>query len=91
MKQITIRQLRQQASSWLRQVQAGEAFEVTDRGHPVALLVPKRPAGPLEELAVSGRLTPASGDLLDLGAPLPPHPGQELPSVTLEQMRSDER
>lgn len=40
MDRIGIRELRQHASRWLRRVEAGESFEVTDRGRPVAVLAP---------------------------------------------------
>jgi prevent-host-death family protein len=40
MRQVGVRELRQQASRLLKRVAAGESFEVTDRGRPVALLVP---------------------------------------------------
>ncbi len=42
MRSIGIRELRQQASKHLRDVERGETIEVTDRGRPVALLVPIR-------------------------------------------------
>ena len=35
-----MRELRQHASRYLARVEAGESFEVTDRGRPVARLVP---------------------------------------------------
>ena len=91
MEQINIRELRQHASAWLRKVQAGARFEVTDRGRPVALLVPVPRGSVRERLIASGALTPAEGDLLDLGPPLSPKPGVPLPSKILEQMRADER
>jgi prevent-host-death family protein len=91
MRAIGIRELRQQASRYLREVQRGETIEVTDRGRPVARLVPVPSNGGLEELAASGRLTPARGDLLDLGPPLAAVPGKPLPSETLAELRSDER
>lgn len=72
MKQISVRQLRQHASVWLRQVQGGEAFEVTDRGRPVALLVPRRSGNILERLTKAGSVIPAGGDLLEVGPPLSP-------------------
>ena len=91
MKRIGIRELRQYASTWLREVEDGESFEVTDRGRPVALLVPIQPGGELERLTAAGRLSPAAGDLLELGEPLPPRPGEQLPSTALEQARAEER
>ncbi|MSQ27472.1 MAG: type II toxin-antitoxin system prevent-host-death family antitoxin [Dehalococcoidia bacterium] len=91
MQQIKIRELRQHASAWLRKVQAGERFEVTDRGRPVALLVPLPQGGVLDHLIASGEATPAEGDLLDLGPPIAPMQGVPLPSEILEIMRADER
>ena len=91
MRAIGIRELRQHASRYLRAVQEGETIEVTDRGHPVARLVPiPRDAG-LEALAASGRLVLAEGDVLDLGLPLRPVEGRALPSEALEDVRADER
>ena len=40
MESIGVRELRQQASRYLARVAAGESFEVTDRGRPVARIVP---------------------------------------------------
>jgi prevent-host-death family protein len=40
MQRVPVRELRNNLSRWLRRVQDGEAFEVTDRGKPVALLSP---------------------------------------------------
>jgi prevent-host-death family protein len=39
-RRIGVRELRQNASLYLRRVAAGESFTVTDRGKPVAQLVP---------------------------------------------------
>jgi prevent-host-death family protein len=88
---IGIRELRQQASRYLRDVQRGETIEVTDRGRPIARLVPVPVAGGLDELAASGRLAPARGDALELGAPLAPAPSVPLPSDALAAARDDER
>lgn len=91
MRQVSIRDLRQNASKWIRDVRAGESFEVTDRGQPVAMLVPLPPGGELERLIASGRARPAEGDLLKLGPPPPAIPGKPTLSEILEQMRADER
>ena len=67
---VGVRELRQNLSVYLRRVQAGEALEVTDRGRPVAMLVPlHRPSTRVERLVASGRAVPSDGDLADLGAP----------------------
>ena len=67
MQQIGVRELRQQASRYLKRVQAGEAFEVTDNGRPVARLVPV-PPDPWQALIDSGQVIPAElpGGLLDI-------------------------
>jgi prevent-host-death family protein len=91
MERIGVRELRQRASEWLRRVTQGESFEVTDRGRPVALLVPVPLGDPLELLTVEGRLSEAVEDVLDLGPPLAARPGRPLPSAMLEERRADER
>ena len=40
MKSIGVRELRQYASKYLRDVERGETYQVTDRGRPVAVLRP---------------------------------------------------
>ena len=64
---IGVRELRQNASAYLRRVQAGETIEITDRGMPVAILAPiPRPMTKLDQLIAEGKATPAQGDLLEL-------------------------
>jgi prevent-host-death family protein len=91
MRSIGIRQLRQQASRFLREVERGETIEVTDRGRPVALLVPVPNVDRIEGLLASGRLMAATGELLELGEPLEPARGAPLPSEVLTEARADER
>lgn len=91
MRQIGIRDWRRRASIRLRRVKQGESFEVTDRGRPIALLIPYAAEDELELLTAAGLLSAAEGDLLDLGPPLPPRRGVPLPSAFLEQTRADER
>jgi len=91
MKQISIRDLRQNASVWLRKVQEGEAFEVTDRGRPVAMLGPLPQGSVIEQLIASGRATAPTRKWQDHRQMAPPKPGVPLPSEILEQMRADER
>jgi prevent-host-death family protein len=91
MKTIGIRELRQNASRWLRLVEQGESFEITDRGRAVALLVPTSAGqSTRERLIRAGRLSPGNGHVLDV-EPLPLTPGQPLPSEILAAMRDDER
>jgi prevent-host-death family protein len=67
---VGVRELRQNLSVYLREIERGKSFEVTDRGQPVAMLVPlPRAATPLQKLIASGRASAPAGDLLELGAP----------------------
>lgn len=91
MRAIGVRELRQRASEFLRLVEAGETIEVTDRGRPVALLIPLPGVGPLERLRATGEVSPAAGELDDLPEPLSLQPGQEPPSAVLARLRADER
>jgi len=91
MKRIGVRELRQQASVWLRRVEEGESLEVTVHGRPVALLVPHRSDSPLERLRAQGRLTPAKRDLLAVGTVPSSPPGEPTLSEILAAARADER
>ncbi|GAC1632462.1 MAG: type II toxin-antitoxin system Phd/YefM family antitoxin [Chloroflexota bacterium] len=91
MERIGIRELRQHASVWLKRVQRGDSFEVTDRGRPVALLVPVAEMDQLNRLVASADVISASVDLLEVVHPFPPKPGIPLPSEVLRRMRADER
>jgi prevent-host-death family protein len=91
MEKIGLRQLQQNAAAAVRRVRRGERLEVTDRGRPVALLVPLGMGSVLDALDASGRLTRATGDLLDVGPPLPLPRGAEPPSRVLAGLRDRER
>jgi prevent-host-death family protein len=87
-----VRELKQNASSVIRRVRAGETVEVTDRGVPVALIVPvPEAADVVERLVLEGRAAPPHGNLNDLPPPLPPTRGGLLPSEALVELRADER
>jgi prevent-host-death family protein len=90
MTSVGVRELRQRASELLRLVEAGETFEITDRGRPVALLSPLPQGSPLERLRAAGDVEAASGDLGDLPPPLKPR-AAELPSNVLARLRQAER
>jgi prevent-host-death family protein len=67
---VGVRELRQNLSVYLREIERGKSFEVTDRGQPVAMLVPlPKAATPLQKLIASGRASTPTGDLLGLGLP----------------------
>jgi prevent-host-death family protein len=91
MRSIGIRELRQNASRYLRDVGRGETIEVTDRGRPVARLIPVPKQRGYNALVEAGRIKPGKGRLEDLGPPLPLPPGATPPSEILARMRADER
>jgi prevent-host-death family protein len=67
---VGVRELRQNLSVYLERVRAGERLEVTDRGQPVAALIPlPTPATALERLVATGRVRPPDADLLELPVP----------------------
>jgi prevent-host-death family protein len=91
MEKIGLRELRQRASEYVRKVEAGHTVEITTRGRSVALLVPVQGASRTERLVREGRVVPAAGDLLALGAPLRRKRGLPLPSEVLARARALER
>ncbi len=66
MEQVGVRELRQHASRYLARVASGETLEVTDRGRPIALLVPIG-GDQWQTLLASGRVNvpTETGDVLD--------------------------
>jgi prevent-host-death family protein len=56
MERIGIRELRDNLTSTIRRVRAGEAFEVTHDGEPVAILSPVKHSR-LDELIAAGQVT----------------------------------
>jgi prevent-host-death family protein len=90
MEKVGIRELRQNATAVLRRVAAGEVVEVTDRGRPVARIVPMHEASRLEQLQAEGRASAATGNLLHV-KPMPRIAEKPLLSEILTDMRADER
>ena len=88
MDRIGVRELRQHASRYLTRVAHGESLEVTDRGRPVARLVPVGD-DPWDDLVASGQVIPPTeeGDLLDE----PPHDYGIDASARLAALRDEER
>lgn len=85
---VGVRELRQNLSVHLRRVARGETLEVTEHGHPVAILAPlPHEQSVLDRLHAAGLLIPAKGDLLALGKPRGPKSRRG--SKALEEMRAD--
>ena len=90
MERVGIRELKQNASAVVRRVVSGETMEITDRGRPVARIVPLRFGSTADQLIAEGRMTPPPGRRVEY-APLPPVPGRPLLSEALAELRRDER
>lgn len=88
MRTIGVRELRQHASKYLEEVAAGQSIEITDRGQPVARLVPIT-SDPWEDLINAGEVVKASRPMnVD---DIKPGAYTHSASETLERIRHDER
>lgn len=90
-ERVGVRELRQNLSRWLRRVENGESFEVTERGKPVARLGPLPPEDDvIARLMREGRIARvATRSLADLPPPLPARPGSKPLSEILNELRED--
>ena len=80
---VGIRALQQHASAVVARAAAGEEIVITDRGRPVARLVPMRMRG-LQALIDEGLVIPATRALSDLPPPLPAGDGPTLSELLAE-------
>jgi prevent-host-death family protein len=89
METVGVRELRQNLSVYLRAIQdRGEPIEVTDRGHPVAVLAPLRASDDdYDALEAAGRLRPAEADWTTFDAPT--GPVTTAGTEALEELRED--
>lgn len=85
---VGIRALQQNASAVIARAVAGESVDVTDRGRPVARIVPVA-TGHLEALIQSGLARPSRRRVTDLDPPIASR-GRELGGL-LNEARADER
>jgi prevent-host-death family protein len=88
MQRIGVRELRQHASRYLALVARGEQIEVTDRGRPVARLVPVQ-SSRWDDLVTSQRIA-APTDANDIVDEAPIEYGLDATGV-LKSMRQTER
>ncbi len=91
MERIGIRELQQHASRWVRRAARGDSLEVTDRGRPVALLIPWPREEGIDALVAAGRATPGPGHLADIGAPRSRPASAPSASEALRSLRERER
>ena len=86
---VGIRALQQHASAVVARATAGEEIQITDRGRPVARIVPMLHTR-AEELIESGRVRPARQQL-SLPKPIRLPHGAPTASEVLGRLRADER
>lgn len=85
-----MRALKQNASEVVAWAAAGEVVTITDRGRPVAQLVPL-PSTRLASLTAASQLRPRKRSLTDLGPAPKRRAGQPPLSQVLQKMRDAER
>lgn len=90
MSEVGIRALKQNASAVVAEVARGETVTITDRGRPVAQMVPLE-EGRIEALIAAGRARPARRQLSELPAPSRRGAAQRSLSEELAEMRRSER
>jgi len=88
MKSVGVRALKQNASAVVAEAAAGEVVTITDRGRPVAQLIPISSTR-LSSLIASGQARPARRALADLAAPRRRKKGQPPLSEVLEALRAE--
>ena len=90
-ERVGIRLLRQNLSVYVKRVrEEGRAYEVTERGEPVARLTPleDRPMSTIERMIAEGRITPAKRRWEDIPPPVD-LPGRPLSEI-LQEMRDED-
>lgn len=90
MSTVGIRALKQNASKVVAEAAAGDIIVITDRGRPVAMLVPYKESR-VQALIDAGLATPPKHAIRDLPPPLPREPGQRPLTELLREMRDEER
>jgi prevent-host-death family protein len=89
MNTVGIRELQQNAGAVVARAAAGETIVVTDRGRPVARLVPELGRG-LDALRAAGRIRPATRSFDDLPPRIRLTPGEPTISEILEAQRAED-
>lgn len=91
--EVSVRELRQNLSVYLRRVQHGETLAVTSRGERVAVLAPIGGGSRLDRLVAEGRVSGPDLPWVD-PEPVPLDPvssGRRLTEVLLEQRGEEHR
>lgn len=96
MKTVGVRELKNRLSEYIRQVRAGEAVLVTDRGQVVAELAPPGQGAATDTSIPPGLLALARRNLVSVGAPggselYPALPRSRRRKRTVAELLQDER
>jgi prevent-host-death family protein len=70
MAEVGVRELRDHLSRYLDRVRAGEEVVITDRGRPIARVLPVSGERTIDRLVREGRVRPASSQERSLSTPL---------------------
>jgi len=92
-ERVGIRELRQNLSVYVKRVhEEGRAYEVTERGAPVARLTPleDRPMSTVAQMVAEGRITPAKRRWQDIPPPVELPPGGRPLSEILQEMHDED-
>jgi prevent-host-death family protein len=87
MTEVGIRELRAGLSRWIEQVRAGEELIVTDRGAPVARVVPIDRTNAYERLVAAGLLDPPRVGRRGRRQPAPVHADGPVSDLIADQRR----
>jgi len=92
MERIGIRELRENLHRYLERAAQGDAFDVTDRGRPLARLgpLPDR-GGRLARLVADGRVTPARRRVEDIPPARMAPAGRSATEALLAERSADDR
>jgi prevent-host-death family protein len=87
---VGIRALKQNPSKVVAEAAAGDIVVITDRGRPVAMLVPYQESR-VQAMIEAGLATPPKHSIRDVPPPRPRRRGERPLTEVLEEMRSEER
>ena len=87
MTEVGIRELRARLSRWIEQVRAGEELIVTDRGTPVARVVPIGRTSAYERLVADGLVAPPRVGRAGRRRPVPVHAEGSVSDLVADQRR----
>ncbi|MGH2760552.1 MAG: type II toxin-antitoxin system Phd/YefM family antitoxin [Actinomycetota bacterium] len=87
MATVGIRELKNGLSRYLKRVRRGEIIEVTDRGEPVAKIIPAGIPADIAELIAEGKLRWSGKRFVAPASPVRPKPGAPLASDIISEDR----